>query len=328
MRARLLPTDFPLPPSLTADREAIWARAGLEAVEGAAELAIEGRYPSIAEEDLRWLAEVPGRRLDDAHARPIARHGRGDGEHRRSLAVAVDDDWTLTLAAREIMRQGVRRLCLAGVRVLDPSRVWVEATVHVASGAILWPDVTLRGETRIAAGVEIRQGCWLVDTVVESGAVLAPYSVCEGAWIGPDAQVGPMAHLRPGARLLARVKVGNFVEVKNTLLHPGAKASHLTYLGDAEIGEDANIGAGTITCNYDGYGKHRTVVGARAFVGSNTSLVAPVRVGEGAITGAGSVISADVPADALAVERSEQRVLRDRAPRIRARNAQRAGKKP
>ncbi|MBA2320215.1 MAG: hypothetical protein H0V89_03580 [Deltaproteobacteria bacterium] len=328
MRARLLPTDFPLPSSLTAERDAIWARAGLDAVDGPAELSVEARYPLVEEDDLRWLTASPGRRLDDADDCSVAIHGAGDGDRRRCAAVAVEDEWTVALAEAEVMRQRVRRLCLAGVRIVDPARTYVEASVRVERGAVLWPDVTLRGETRIAGGAEIQQGCWLVDTAVESGAVVAPYTVCQGASIGPDAHVGPMAHLRPGARLLAGVKVGNFVEVKNTLLHPGAKASHLTYLGDAEIGADANIGAGTITCNYDGYGKHRTTIGARAFVGSNTSLVAPIQVGAGAIIGAGSVITEDVPADALAVERSDQRVLRDKAPRLRARNARLAGAKP
>ena len=143
--------------------------------------------------------------------------------------------------------------------------------------------------------------------------------MCDGAEIGPGARVGPMAHLRPETRLEADVKVGNFVEVKNTLLKRGAKASHLTYLGDAEIGEGANIGAGTITCNYDGFGKYRTVIGAGAFVGSNSALVAPLTIGAGAIIGAGSVITEDVPAESLAVERSPVRVLTGKAPAIRAR---------
>ncbi len=212
----------------------------------------------------------------------------------------------------------------AGVRVLDPDRVWIEDGVELASGAVIWPDVTLRGRTRVESGAEIRSGSWLTDTVVRSGAIVEPYCVCDRAEIGPDSRVGPMAHLRPGAHLEADVKVGNFVEVKNTAIRRGAKASHLTYLGDAEIGEDANVGAGTITCNYDGFGKHRTVIGARAFVGSNTALVAPVTIGEGAIIGAGSVITEDVPAESLAVERSPQRVLPGKAPAMRARAKKRA----
>ncbi len=220
----------------------------------------------------------------------------------------------------------LRRLARNGVRIVHPAQTWIEASVIVEPGATIWPNVTLLGATRIAGGAEVRSGCWLSDTVVESGAVVEPNSVCEGAVIGEGARVGPMAHLRRGAHLESRVKVGNFVEVKNTRLRAGAKASHLSYLGDAEIGEDANIGAGTITCNYDGFAKYPTSVGARAFVGSNTSLVAPVTVGEGAIIGAGSVISEDVPADALAVERTAQRTLANKAPALRRQNARRAGK--
>jgi bifunctional UDP-N-acetylglucosamine pyrophosphorylase/glucosamine-1-phosphate N-acetyltransferase len=144
--------------------------------------------------------------------------------------------------------------------------------------------------------------------------------VCEGATIGAGTAVGPMAHLRPGAVLEADVRIGNFVEVKNTVVHRGTKANHLTYLGDAEIGPDANVGAGTITCNYDGFGKHRTTIGAGAFIGSNTALVAPVTVGDGAIVGAGSVITRDVPAGALAVTRAPQNVVPDKAAALNERN--------
>jgi bifunctional UDP-N-acetylglucosamine pyrophosphorylase/glucosamine-1-phosphate N-acetyltransferase len=238
----------------------------------------------------------------------------------------AEDAWTQAIAEQQALLARLRALVEAGVRVIDPGRTWIAERVIVEPGATLWPNITLLGACRIAAGAEIRSGCWLADTIVGKDAVIEPNSVCEGAEIGPGCRVGPMAHLRAGARLERGVKVGNFVEVKNTLLHAGAKAGHLAYLGDAEIGEEANIGAGTITCNYDGYGKHRTAIGARAFIGSNTSLVAPVSVGDGAITGAGSVISEDVPADALAVERAPQRTLTGKAPSIRARNARRAGK--
>ncbi|MCA9567609.1 MAG: hypothetical protein KC656_07190 [Myxococcales bacterium] len=208
---------------------------------------------------------------------------------------------------------------LTGVTLHDPARIWIEADVTVAPGAVLWPGVVLRGSTSVGAA-DIGVGAVLTDTRVEDGAVVKPYTVCEGAVIGPDAAVGPMAHLRSGADLRKGVKVGNFVEVKKTVLHEGAKASHLTYLGDAEVGAEANVGAGTITCNYDGHNKWRTTIGAGAFIGSNTALVAPVAVGAGAIVGAGSTITEDVPDDALAVERAEARVLRGLARRIHAKN--------
>jgi bifunctional UDP-N-acetylglucosamine pyrophosphorylase/glucosamine-1-phosphate N-acetyltransferase len=209
----------------------------------------------------------------------------------------------------------------AGVTVVDPARVITDVTVRVDPGATLWPDVVLRGSTSIAAGAEIRPGCWVEDSEIGAHVLIKPHCVLEGARVGPQCQVGPMAHLRPGAVLVADNKVGNYVEVKAAVLHRGAKASHLTYLGDAEIGEDANIGAGTITCNYDGHRKHKTRIGARAFIGSNTALVAPIQVGEGAIVGAGSTLTRDVPADALAVVRGEERMLPGKGKALNDRNA-------
>lgn len=208
---------------------------------------------------------------------------------------------------------------LDGVVLHDPARIWIEADVTVAPGAVLWPGVVLKGKTSIGAA-EIGVGAVLTDTIVADGATVKPYCVCDGARIGHSAALGPMAHLRTGADLRDRVKVGNFVEVKKTVLHDGAKASHLTYLGDAEIGPGANIGAGTITCNYDGYNKWKTTIGAKAFIGSNTALVAPIEVGEGAIVGAGSTLSANVASDALAVERAEPRVVKGLAVRIHRKN--------
>ncbi|MBN2797559.1 MAG: hypothetical protein JXX28_00270 [Deltaproteobacteria bacterium] len=230
------------------------------------------------------------------------------------------DAWELALAERALLSARLERLGRAGVRLLDPSRVYLEPSVVVEPGAFLGAGVELRGATVVRAGARVEAGCVLTDTTVEGGAVVLPYSVCEGAAIGAGAKVGPMAHLRTGAVLEARVKVGNFVEVKKSVLREGAKASHLTYIGDAEIGADANIGAGTITCNYDGFNKHRTVIGAGAFIGSNSSLVAPIEIGAGAIVGAGSTLSRQVPEDALAVERAEQRVLPDKARAIREKN--------
>lgn len=235
-------------------------------------------------------------------------------------AIAVTDLWSLSVAERTIHRRRLRDLARSGVRIIDPDRVIIDLTVRIAPGCTLWPDIVLRGKTSLAAGAEVQSGCWLEDTEVGENAVIKPHSVCSGAQIGDGASVGPLAHLRPGAVLESDVKVGNFVEIKKSVLHEGAKASHLSYIGDADIGAGANIGAGTITCNYNGYAKARTVVGENAFVGTNTSLVAPVRVGDGAIVGAGSVITRDVPDNALAVERSEQRVLKNKASVLNERN--------
>ncbi len=239
-------------------------------------------------------------------------------------ALPVMDNWGLAAAERVVMQNKMRAMAEHGVRFMDPSRVWIGHAVFVEPGSVIWPDVVLRGETRIAGGAEIRAGCWIQDTVVGVGAIVKPHSVCDGARIGAGCQVGPMAHLRPGTVLEAESKVGNFVEVKKTTLGRGAKVSHLTYLGDAEIGPKANIGAGTITCNYDGFAKHRTKIGAEAFIGSNTALVAPVEIGAGAVVGAGSTIARDIPDDALAVERAPVRVLPGKGEVLNRRNKAKA----
>lgn len=225
---------------------------------------------------------------------------------------------------RELVAAHVADLARRGACFVDPDRTWVGLRATVAPGGRVWPDVVLRGASTVRAAAEIQSGCWLEDTDVGEGALVRPHTVAQGAIIGPRCKVGPMAHLRPGTILHDDVHVGNFVETKNTTMHAGAKANHLTYLGDATVGSAANVGAGTITCNYDGAGKYHTAIGAGAFIGSNSSLVAPVVVGDGAIIGAGSVITSDVPAEAVALERAELRILAGRAPGLRQRNAERA----
>ncbi len=194
-----------------------------------------------------------------------------------------------------------------GVSMLDPARLWIEPEVAIGEGSVLYPGVALLGATVIGRDCTLHQGAWLRDTVLADGVVIEPYSVLDGATVGAGCRVGPFARLRPGTVLEAEARVGNFVEVKKSRLGKGAKANHLAYLGDADVGAGANIGAGVVTCNYDGRDKHRTAIGAGAFVGSDTMLVAPVEIGEGASTAAGSVVTQDVPAGALAVGRSKQR---------------------
>jgi UDP-N-acetylglucosamine diphosphorylase/glucosamine-1-phosphate N-acetyltransferase len=239
----------------------------------------------------------------------------------------VEDGYQRSLAEQRVVARFVADLARSGVVVHDPERVWVETTVKVAPGATLWGGCFLRGKTVVCSGAVVHPGAVLVDTFVGEGSEIKPNSYCEGAVVGADCSVGPMAHLRPGTHLHEDVKVGNFVEVKKATLYSGVRASHLSYLGDAEVGAGANIGAGTITCNYDGFGKYRTVIGAGAFVGSNTALVAPVRVGDGAIVGAGSTVTRDIPDDALMVERADERTFPGKAPRIRERSRQRADRK-
>ena len=189
-----------------------------------------------------------------------------------------------------------------GATLIDPESVWFAADTKLGR------DVTVEPHVVFGAGVE-----------VADGATIKAFSHIEGAIIATKAVIGPFARLRPGARIGERARVGNFVEVKKSVLGPGAKANHLSYIGDADVGPDANIGAGTITCNYDGFGKYNTVIGEGAFIGSNTALVAPVTVGAGAIVGAGSVITKDVEPDSLAVERSDQRGIAGWAKRFRDR---------
>jgi bifunctional UDP-N-acetylglucosamine pyrophosphorylase/glucosamine-1-phosphate N-acetyltransferase len=224
-------------------------------------------------------------------------------------ALGVNSRQELALVHRRLVERKLQDLMTSGVTVLEPHRTRVDAGVRVGPDTVIHPDVTLLGRTAIGGGCVLHQGAWLRDATLGDGAVVEPYSVLDGAEVGPGCRVGPFARLRPGARLAEGARVGNFVEVKNSRLGRGAKANHLAYLGDAEVGEGANIGAGAVTCNYDGVSKHPTEIGAGAFVGSDTMLVAPVKIGEGAVTAAGSVITRDVPPGALAVGRARQKVV-------------------
>jgi bifunctional UDP-N-acetylglucosamine pyrophosphorylase/glucosamine-1-phosphate N-acetyltransferase len=204
----------------------------------------------------------------------------------------------------------VQALHDAGVTVVDPLTAYIGPDVTVGQDTILQPGVFLYGKTEVAEACEVGPQAYLIDTTVGRSAKVW-FSVLEGAYVGEGARIGPYAHLRPGARIGPRARIGNFVEVKNAEIGEEARAGHLSYIGDAEVGAGTNIGAGTITCNYDGVRKHRTVIGKGAFIGSNTALVAPVTVGEGAVVGAGSVITEDVPPYALALGRSRQVIKPD-----------------
>ncbi|HUG84136.1 MAG TPA: bifunctional UDP-N-acetylglucosamine diphosphorylase/glucosamine-1-phosphate N-acetyltransferase GlmU [Euzebya sp.] len=206
-----------------------------------------------------------------------------------------------------------------GVRITDPASTYVDAGVTVEPDATLLPGVMLHGSTTIAAGSVIGPHSRLADTVVEEDATVT-FTVATGARIGPRATVGPYTHLRAGTVLKAGSKAGGFVEMKKAVIGEGSKVPHLSYIGDAEIGRDVNIGAGVITVNYDGYDKFTTTIGDSAFIGSDTMLVAPIEVGPGAFVGAGSTITTDVPADALAVERAERRTVEGWAARRRQRH--------
>jgi bifunctional UDP-N-acetylglucosamine pyrophosphorylase/glucosamine-1-phosphate N-acetyltransferase len=195
-----------------------------------------------------------------------------------------------------------------GVTLVDPSATYIDVDVVIGADSVIYPNTFLERGSRIGAACGIGPSVAMSDSEVGDGSVVR-FSVLQGARVGRGCEVGPFARLREGAVLDDGAEVGNYVEVKATRLGRGAKAKHLTYLGDAEVGERANIGAGTVTVNYDGYAKHPTVIGDGARIGSDTMLVAPVSVGRDASTGAGSVITKDVPDGALAVERAEQRTV-------------------
>ena len=193
-----------------------------------------------------------------------------------------------------------------GVRIEDPKSTFISAEATVEPGATLRPFVLIEGRTVVRTGAVVGPFARLVDVEVGEAARVLDHCLLTECVLEAGAQVGPFAHVRPESRIGAGARVGNFVELKKTHLGEGAKASHLSYLGDAEVGPGTNIGAGTITCNYDGQNKHVTRIGPRAFVGSDVTLVAPVTVGEGAFVAAGSTITEDVPADALALGRARQ----------------------
>lgn len=195
----------------------------------------------------------------------------------------------------------------AGVSMIAPEQTFIDADAGpLGRDVLLGPGVHLRGNTRVGERAHIDAGCVLTDSEVAAGAYLKPYSVLSEAVIGEAAEIGPFTHCRPGTRVDEKAKLGNFVETKKTHLAAGAKANHLAYLGDAFIGAKANIGAGTITCNYDGFRKHKTVIEAGAFIGSDSQLVAPVTVGRNAYVGSGTTVTQDVPRSGLALSRVRQ----------------------
>jgi len=207
---------------------------------------------------------------------------------------------------RELRLATARRLMAAGVTIFQPETVLIDAGVQIGPDTVIEPFTQLLGETRVGSDCHIRSYSVLENAIVGDQVIIRHACVISDTQIDKGARIGPMAHLRPGCHIGEGAHIGNFVEAKMTRLGKGSKANHLTYLGDAEIGNEVNIGAGTITCNYDGVSKHKTVIGDRVFIGSDSALVAPLVIGEGAYVGAGSTITENVPADALAVARGRQ----------------------
>jgi bifunctional UDP-N-acetylglucosamine pyrophosphorylase / glucosamine-1-phosphate N-acetyltransferase len=220
--------------------------------------------------------------------------------------MGVNDRIDLARADRMMRTRLAEELMLSGVTVRDPERLFIEPGVHVGRDTELGPGVELRGTTTVGEGCRFEAGVVLSDATIGNRVHVKPYCVITESTVGDDAVIGPWAHLRPGTVLENEVHLGNFVETKKTRLGRGAKANHLTYLGDADVGAKVNVGCGTITCNYDGFTKNKTIIEDGAFIGSDTQLVAPVTVGKGAFVGAGTTVYEDVPAGALALTRTKQ----------------------
>jgi bifunctional UDP-N-acetylglucosamine pyrophosphorylase/glucosamine-1-phosphate N-acetyltransferase len=199
---------------------------------------------------------------------------------------------------------------LSGVTALDPKTTYVDKTVEIGKDTILHPNCVLQGKTKIGEQCVIESNVRIVDSVIGNEVSVRSNSVITESKIDDGASIGPFAHLRPLTEIKSKAKIGNFVEVKKSVVGRGTKANHLTYIGDSLIGEEANIGAGTITCNYDGYEKHQTIIGDRVFVGSNVELVAPVKVGSRSSIGAGTTVTKDIPEGALAISRTKQKNIK------------------
>ena len=312
---------------------------------------VHGLFPLISGETLLAMTSVGGTRVHqvagDWGLLYLERADQLDGLEDFSAAVAALDHpehWTAVVTdqlqplrtAHDHARMTAMLYARKRERLLDdgvllelPEQIRVEDTVSVAAGVLIEPGVLLAGRTRIEADARIGTGAIISNAWIGEGAEIRPYTVLDDCRVGNRAAVGPFAHIRPGSDLGPDVKVGNFVETKKAVLGPGSKASHLSYLGDTTIGRDCNIGAGTITCNYDGFNKHQTILGDDVFIGSDSQLVAPVQIGDGALIGAGSTITGDVPARALALSRAPQvvkdgraEVVRDKARQFRDRAKQ------
>jgi len=234
-------------------------------------------------------------------------------------ALGVNSRADLAQVDSEMQRRVVEKLMRDGVTFRNPSTVVIDSMVTIGADTVIYPFATIEGSTSIGNGCVIEPGVHLTNVRIGDNVHVKTGTVAEDAIIEDEASIGPYAHLRPGTKLGRKVKVGNFVETKKAVFGEGAKASHLSYIGDAEVGADVNIGAGTITCNYDGVRKNTTIIEDGAFIGSDSQLVAPVRIGRGAYVGAGSTITKDVPPDALALSRTPQRIIEDWANRKKKR---------
>jgi len=267
-------------------------------IEGLKEI---GQENAQGEYYLTDLVEIAGKRGSRCSAHIVA-----DPMEVMGINTRVD----LAIASEVLRQEKMRDLMLSGVTVVDPKTTYVDRTVEVERDTILYPNCTLQGRTRIGKRCIIEPNTKILDSMIGDEVTIRSNSVITESKIEEGVIIGPFAHLRPLSEVKTRAKIGNFVEVKKSVIGRGSKANHLTYIGDSTIGEEVNIGAGTITCNYDGFDKHQTTIGDRVFVGSNVELVAPVKVGRNASVGAGTTVTRDVPEGALAISRVRQKNIR------------------
>ncbi|MDD9937333.1 MAG: bifunctional UDP-N-acetylglucosamine diphosphorylase/glucosamine-1-phosphate N-acetyltransferase GlmU [Myxococcales bacterium] len=244
--------------------------------------------------------------LTDLVERAAAEGGVADAAWPAEDLHGINDRAALVACEAALRRRRATELAAGGVTLRDPETTFVGADVVIEPDVTIEAQVHLRGKTRVGAGAHIDVGCVLTDTTVHAGAKLLPYTVSSESAIGAESRIGPFTHLRPGSELAARVHLGNFVETKKTRIGEGSKANHLAYLGDGVVGSGVNVGAGTIFCNYDGFGKYVTVLEDGVFIGSDSQLVAPITVGKGAYVATGTTVTMDVPAEAMAIGRARQ----------------------
>lgn len=265
----------------------------------------------------RWLSRVDqGNAQGEFYLTDCVVIARDDGAAVSATVAGHEDEilgandrWQLAQLERLYQRRAVAALCYDGATVMDPARVDIRGTVTVAEDVVIDVNTVFEGDVQLGQGVTIGAGCIIRNSILGPQTRVAPYCVLEGVETAGSCDIGPFARLREGTRLGLQTKVGNFVETKKAVLDDGSKASHLSYLGDARIGKDVNVGAGTITCNYDGVNKHLTVIEDGVFIGSDTQLVAPVTVGAGATIGAGTTLTQDAPAGSLTISRVRQKVV-------------------
>ena len=284
-------------------------------IEGLTEIGKENAQGEYYLTDLVEIANAKGLRCS---AYPVA-----DPVEVLGINTRVD----LAIAHEALRQEKVRSLMLSGVTVIDPRTTYIDRTVEVGRDTVIYPNCYLQGETRIGERCTIEPNSKISDSVIGDEVAIRGNSVITESRIEEKASIGPFAHLRPLTEVRARAKIGNFVEVKKSSIGEGSKANHLTYIGDSLVGEGVNVGAGTITCNYDGFEKHQTIIGDRVFVGSNVEIIAPVKIGKDASIGAGTTVTKNVPDGALAISRVKQKNIRGWSENVEFRRKEKRDKK-